>query len=114
MPNFNFNGTISSNGDKVITEKDVPTIVGPVGPTGATGSPGVVGPTGVTGSPGPVGPTGPTGANGEPGPVGPTGAAGAPGPGQEVYIQKETPSSVNYPYFWFNNADDIIEKAYYK
>lgn len=37
---------------------------------------GPVGPTGAAGSPGPTGPTGPTGAAGNPGPTGPTGPAG--------------------------------------
>lgn len=57
--------------------------VGPTGPTGAAGSNGAVGPTGPTGAAGTngsVGPTGPTGAVGNAGPIGPTGSNGASGP----------------------------------
>lgn len=55
-------------------------VVGPTGPTGATGLPGPAGPTGATGAAGPTGPTGPAGEAGLPGPTGPTGEAGIPGP----------------------------------
>ena len=56
--------------------KNVGTIQGPVGPTGATGQTGATGPTGPTGATGAVGPTGSTGA------VGPTGVIGITGPAE--------------------------------
>jgi len=44
-------------------------LIGPTGPTGATGPQGLIGPTGPTGATGPqglIGPTGPTGADAAP------------------------------------------------
>jgi hypothetical protein len=55
------------------------TVIGPVGPTGATGATGPVGPTGAAGATGPMGMVGPTGAEGQPGATGATGAAGPVG-----------------------------------
>ena len=52
---------------------------GAMGATGASGSPGAVGATGASGSPGAVGATGATGASGSPGAVGATGASGPAG-----------------------------------
>ena len=52
-------------------------MIGPTGPTGATGAIGPTGPTGATGAIGPTGPTGATGATGAIGPTGPTGATAA-------------------------------------
>jgi hypothetical protein len=63
-----------------------PAIVGPTGPPGPQGDPGVAGPTGSTGpkgDPGVAGSTGamgPTGPQGDPGVAGSTGATGATGP----------------------------------
>ena len=54
---------------------------GLVGPTGPTGETGLVGSTGPTGATGLVGSTGPTGATGLVGPTGPTGATGPAGAG---------------------------------
>lgn len=59
------------------------TLVGPQGPTGATGPTGPQGDTGATGPAGPTGPKGDTGAQGpvgDTGPQGPQGATGATGP----------------------------------
>lgn len=56
---------------------DAGQIVGPIGPTGATGD---TGPTGPTGAQGEIGPTGATGNSGPTGPTGSTGSAGATGP----------------------------------
>lgn len=57
-------------------------LVGPQGPTGATGATGpqgITGPTGATGPQGPTGATGATGPQGDVGATGPTGATGADG-----------------------------------
>ena len=57
-------------------------IVGPTGPTGASGGKGDTGPTGPTGASGgkgDTGPTGPAGASGGKGDTGPTGPTGADG-----------------------------------
>ena len=64
---------------------EIPTVAGPIGPTGATGQRGATGatgaqgPTGAQGIQGVVGPTGARGATGNTGAVGPTGATGARG-----------------------------------
>ena len=55
----------------VVVAKYEHTLVGPLGPTGATGEIGPVGPYGPTGMQGQVGPQGPTGVQGA---IGPTGA----------------------------------------
>ena len=49
------------------------------GPTGPTGSIGLIGPTGTTGPSGPTGTTGPAGPTGTTGPTGPSGPTGVPG-----------------------------------
>ena len=74
---------IIQNGDKKTSVASLSaSLVGPTGPTGATGN---IGPTGSDGNSGAVGPTGdtgsvgalgPTGATGETGPTGPAGLAG--------------------------------------
>ena len=61
----------------------VPKIIGPAGPEGPTGMPGIDGPTGPqgpTGLPGLNGPTGPSGLPGLNGPTGPDGPEGPTGP----------------------------------
>lgn len=57
--------------------KTCPSIQGPAGPVGPTGSRGPAGPAG---SRGPAGPAGPAGSVGPVGPAGPAGRAGAMGP----------------------------------
>ena len=52
-------------------------VVGPTGPTGASGSQGPSGPQGASGSQGPTGPQGGTGSQGATGERGPTGPAGS-------------------------------------
>lgn len=56
-------------------------LMGPTGPTGATGD---TGPTGATGDTGPTGATGDTGSTGATGDIGPTGATGDTGPTGDI------------------------------
>jgi hypothetical protein len=73
----------------------IASLIGPVGPAGTQGEPGIAGPAGppgvpgqpgIAGAPGPpgsIGPAGPAGIQGEPGIAGPPGSAGPAGePGQ--------------------------------
>ncbi len=55
-------------------------VMGPTGGTGGTGATGQIGPSGTTGSTGASGPTGVTGGTGASGPTGNTGSTGASGP----------------------------------
>lgn len=54
-------------------------IVGPQGPAGPQGAPGVAGPQGPQGNPGVAGPAGPQGPQGDPGVAGPSGPQGPQG-----------------------------------
>ncbi|MBO5952512.1 MAG: collagen-like protein [Oscillospiraceae bacterium] len=55
-------------------------VAGPVGPQGPVGETGAIGPQGPAGVAGPAGPQGPAGVAGPVGPQGPTGEAGPAGP----------------------------------
>jgi len=85
----------------------VPTVQGPAGPQGASGSVGPAGPRGIQGSPGApglkgeAGPQGSIGLKGEPGLKGETGLKGEPGPmgpmgpkGQDRYIENVDLNSI--------------------
>jgi hypothetical protein len=79
----------------------VPTVQGPAGPQGASGSVGPAGPRGIQGSPGAPGLKGEAGLKGEPGPQGPIGLKGEPGPigpigpkGQDRYIENVDLNSI--------------------
>ena len=81
------NGFVGSESDWIASligpagpsgSQGVPGVAGPVGPSGAPGQPGIAGP------PGSVGPAGPPGIQGEPGIAGPPGAPGVNGSDAQV------------------------------
>ena len=79
-----------------------PYVMGPQGPVGLAGGPGLAGPQGAPGIAGPIGPEGPAGVAGPVGSVGMTGRGGSPGASGWSSME-----NVNFKY----GSSDLQEKC---
>jgi hypothetical protein len=85
-----------SSSDSVTVGVQIPTAVGPPGPSGAQGPSGPQGPQGLPGPSGPQGQVGPAGATGAPGPQGPQGQPGTMPVGTIIFLIEGTPAPVGF------------------